>query len=84
MLEEEQEMLNSSLIALTTHFAQVQGSKLYYNPQLNLLCFILHLINTNILTNGNSCTGSVSSTTNCGRTSQRKGNTAQRVGGIRI
>lgn len=29
VLEEEQEMLNSSLIALTTHFAQVQESKLY-------------------------------------------------------
>lgn len=26
MLEEEQEMLNSSLIALTTHFAQVRRS----------------------------------------------------------
>lgn len=27
LLEEEQEMLNSSLIALTTHFAQVRRSK---------------------------------------------------------
>lgn len=27
LLEEEQEMLNSSLIALTTHFAQVEMKK---------------------------------------------------------
>lgn len=44
MLEEEQEMLNSSLIALTTHFAQVKEETLKYS-----LVFILNFDNMNAI-----------------------------------
>lgn len=55
ILEEEQEMLNSSLIALTTHFAQV-GTIVYYYYYLGLR---LYSLGYNVLL------GTISSTTNC-------------------
>lgn len=74
MLEEEQEMLNSSLIALTTHFAQVRESraKLFCDRRL-----VLAYVNQ-----WNPCTGPVSPPTDRGRAGQREGDVAQGAGGI--
>lgn len=71
VLEEEQEMLNSSLIALTTHFAQV------LNWSNSCAASVRYIKCSNV--ENVTVTGSISFETNRRRTSERKRNIAQRV-----